>query len=149
MHKDRNATFAKFGGSNTLIADYEHWCVLTRPKQVTLGSLVLLSHSEHEQFSALPADAFKELSTVTADIETTLGAFTRQEKMNYLMLMMVDPHVHFHVLPRYNGEREFSGVSFPDAGWPGPPDLSSGVSEASTVSAVCEALRSTWPATGT
>ena len=41
------------------------------------------------------------------------------EKINYLMLMMVDRDVHFHVIPRYAGERVHEGVSFPDAG--GPP----------------------------
>jgi diadenosine tetraphosphate (Ap4A) HIT family hydrolase len=39
--------------------------------------------------------------------------------------MMVDPHVHFHVLPRYEGSREQAGLAVTDAGWPGQPDLSS------------------------
>ena len=37
------------------------------------------------------------------------------------MLMMVDPNVHFHVIPRYEGTRAWAGLDFPDAGWPGPP----------------------------
>jgi diadenosine tetraphosphate (Ap4A) HIT family hydrolase len=43
------------------------------------------------------------------------------------MLMMVDPNVHFHVIPRYSGGREWSSVRFPDHGWPGVPDLPSAV----------------------
>ena len=43
------------------------------------------------------------------------------------MLMMVDPHVHFHVIPRYNGTLEWNGFTFPDSGWPGPPDLKSAI----------------------
>ena len=39
------------------------------------------------------------------------------------MLMMVDPHVHFHVLPRYDGERSGAGLTVADAGWPAQPDL--------------------------
>jgi hypothetical protein len=31
--------------------------------------------------------------------------------------------VHFHVLPRYSGPREFAGVNFGDPGWPRLPDL--------------------------
>jgi len=42
--------------------------------------------------------------------------------------MMVDPHVHFHVFPRYEGERSFEDVAMADRGWPGPPDLKSGQS---------------------
>ena len=45
------------------------------------------------------------------------------DKLNYLMLMMVDPDVHFHVLPRYAVEREFGGVRFTDPGWPKVPNL--------------------------
>ena len=34
------------------------------------------------------------------------------QKINYLALMMVDPHVHFHVIPRYSGSRELEGATF-------------------------------------
>jgi diadenosine tetraphosphate (Ap4A) HIT family hydrolase len=43
------------------------------------------------------------------------------------MLMMVDPNVHFHVIPRYAGSRSLGGIAFADSGWPGPPDLKSAV----------------------
>ena len=39
------------------------------------------------------------------------------------MLMMVDPHVHFHVLPRYDGERRWGDLAIADGGWPKLPDL--------------------------
>jgi len=39
------------------------------------------------------------------------------------MLMMVDPDVHFHVLPRYAKERNYEGLRFEDKSWPGPPDI--------------------------
>ena len=55
------------------------------------------------------------------------------------MLMMVDPHVHFHVIPRYDGSRSFGGMSFPDRAWPGPPDLKSAVAiDDLTYCIVCE-----------
>ena len=37
--------------------------------------------------------AFAELERVTRDIESGLSAFRRYDKINYLMLMMVDPDV--------------------------------------------------------
>lgn len=36
-----NATIEKFGYPATLIAEFDHWLVLLRPAQPTLGSLVL------------------------------------------------------------------------------------------------------------
>jgi diadenosine tetraphosphate (Ap4A) HIT family hydrolase len=118
-----NATIAKFGFPATLIADYDHWVVLLRPAQPTLGSLVLAAKSEVTAFGDLPAGAHAELKIVTGAIEAALRQAVGYQRINYLMLMMVDPHVHFHVLPRYEGERTGAGFTIADAGWPGQPDL--------------------------
>jgi diadenosine tetraphosphate (Ap4A) HIT family hydrolase len=120
-----NATLRKFSHPQTLIRDYENWCVLLRPAQATLGSLILGAKHDATAFSGLPARAFSELKAVVSDIETSLKAFRPWDKINYLMLMMVDPHVHFHVIPRYSESQDFTAMSFPDKGWPGAPDLAS------------------------
>ena len=118
-----NDTIAKFGYPATLIAEYGHWVVLLRPAQPTLGALVLAAKSDATAFGDLPAAAHAELKTATAAIEAALTSAVGYAKINYLMLMMVDPHVHFHVLPRYEGERSSAGLTVADAGWPGQPDL--------------------------
>ncbi len=142
-----NETLVKFGHPATLIRDYRHWCVLLRPAQATLGALVLGARSEFRAFASLPADAFAELATIIADIEAALGRFRPFERINYLMLMMVDPHVHFHVLPRYGTPQTFEGESFTDAGWPGPPDLkSAGPVSTSLRDALVAAIKSHWRA---
>jgi diadenosine tetraphosphate (Ap4A) HIT family hydrolase len=120
-----NATILKFGYPATLVRKFEHWLVLVRPAQVTLGSLVLAAKSDATAYGDLPRAAFAEQATVIAAIESGLKAFCRYERINYLMLMMVDPHVHFHVIPRYSGTREWNGMEIVDHGWPGPPDLKS------------------------
>ncbi|MBA4752134.1 MAG: HIT family protein [Sphingopyxis sp.] len=122
-----NETIAKFGHPATLIAEYEHWVVLLRPAQPALGALVLAAKSEATAFGDLPAAAHAELKTATAAIEAALDQAVGYAKINYLMLMMVDPHVHFHVLPRYEGERSGAGLTVADAGWPGQPDLAQAV----------------------
>ena len=60
-------------------------------------------------------------------IERALDATVRPDRINYLLLMMVDPHVHFHVLPRYNGARSRGTLTIPDGGWPKVPDLAAAV----------------------
>lgn len=122
-----NDTIAKFGHPATLIAEYEHWVVLLRPAQPTLGALVLAAKSDVTAFGDLPAEAHAELKVATAAIEAALGQAVDYAKINYLMLMMVDPHVHFHVLPRYDGERSGAGLTVADAGWPAQPDLGQAV----------------------
>ncbi len=118
-----NETITKFGYPATLIAEYDHWVVLLRPAQPTLGALVLAAKSDATAFGDLPAEAHAELKIATAAIEAALGQAIGYSKINYLMLMMVDPYVHFHVLPRYDGERTGAGLTVPDTGWPAQPDL--------------------------
>jgi diadenosine tetraphosphate (Ap4A) HIT family hydrolase len=119
-----NDTLIKFGYPDSVIKSYQHWSVLLRPEQVTLGSLILASHSQANAFGDLSDLAMKELSAVTNDIEASLTDCFSFDKINYLMLMMVDPHVHFHVIPRYNSPRKFETIMIQDKNWPGPPDLS-------------------------
>jgi diadenosine tetraphosphate (Ap4A) HIT family hydrolase len=118
-----NATMEKFGYPATLVADFEHWVVLARPAQPTLGSLVLAAKSDAAAFGDLAGEAHAELKQVTSAIEAALGKAVGYARINYLMLMMVDPHVHFHVIPRYEGSREWQGREFVDCGWPKVPDL--------------------------
>ena len=118
-----NDTIAKFGYPATLIAEFDHWVVLLRPAQPTLGALVLAAKSEANAFGDLPAEAHVELKAATSAIEAAMTQAVGYAKINYLMLMMVDPHVHFHVLPRYEGARTAAGLTAPDMGWPGQPDL--------------------------
>lgn len=118
-----NATAKKFGYPETCIKEFDTWIVLLRPQQVTLGSLVLVCNEDATAFSDLTLTAFQELHPVIAQIENSLSRAFDYDKINYLMLMMVDPDVHFHVLPRYGHDRDFQGQTFRDHGWPGPPDL--------------------------
>jgi len=141
-----NATIGKFGWPATLIRDYRHWVVLLRPTQPTLGSLVLAAKSDATAFGDLPAEAHAELKTITAEIESALKQAVDYRKLNYLMLMMVDPHVHFHVIPRYEGERERDGISVTDAGWAGPPALGQAVTlTAEQIASLSGWLKGLWP----
>jgi diadenosine tetraphosphate (Ap4A) HIT family hydrolase len=122
-----NPTIEKFGYPATLIREFEHWLILLRPTQPTLGSLVLAARSDATAYGKLPRGAFTEQAEAVAAIERALTSFCAYERLNYLMLMMVDPNVHFHVIPRYSQPREWKGVQVPDAGWPGPPQLGGAV----------------------
>jgi diadenosine tetraphosphate (Ap4A) HIT family hydrolase len=103
--------------------EYDYWLVLLREPQATLGSLVLCAKPEVTRFSSLSREAFAEMGAVVGDIECALKAAFAYDKINYLMLMMVDPNVHFHVIPRYAEPRSACGLTIPDAGWPALPNL--------------------------
>jgi diadenosine tetraphosphate (Ap4A) HIT family hydrolase len=118
-----NATMRKFGAPQTIIHQYQYWSVLLRPIQLTLGSLVLAAHEPAHEFSKLSPASFTELHKITAQLESALAKAFNYDKLNYLMLMMVDPDVHFHVIPRYAKAKYFNGLEFIDFGWPGAPDF--------------------------
>lgn len=141
-----HATYDAFGGDASLIKAYRHWSVLIRPKQVTLGAMVLVAHADVSQFSALPAEAHAEMAVIVPAIEGALQATFKPQKMNYLMLMMVDPHVHYHVLPRYADTPSLDGREVTDPGWPGPPDLKNPAPEGIAADAR-KALMAAWPKT--
>lgn len=140
-----NATLEKFGLPATLVREFDHWVVLARLAQPTLGSLLLAAKSDATAFSDLPGEAHAELKQVTTAIEQALGEAVSYEKLNYLMLMMVDPHVHFHVIPRYEGSREWNGREFVDVGWPRVPDLGHAVAlEGAELAALVEWLKASF-----
>jgi diadenosine tetraphosphate (Ap4A) HIT family hydrolase len=140
-----NATAQKFGDPATRIARCGAWTVLLRPRQPTLGSLVLVCEEPVTAFGQVSAAAYADLAQTTRRVESMLGAAFAYDKINYLMLMMVDPDVHFHVLPRYAQVRHFAGQAFSDLAWPNAPDL--GLDHAldtATQAALAAHLREVW-----
>lgn len=112
----RDLTTQPFYG---VIKEYKHWVVLFREKQVTLGSVIIMSkHTEQSSLGALSEEAWAEFGTVCKDVEALVRSAFGAEKFNYLALMMYDPEVHFHVVPRYPEPVEFNGMTFIDPDWP-------------------------------
>ena len=118
-----NQTIEKFGYPGTLIEEYDHWVVLLRPAQATLGALILACKDEAGRYSEITPAAFAEMGQAVSDIEQALGTLFDYQKLNYLMLMMVDPDVHYHVLPRFEADQTYADTLFTDPGWPGPPNV--------------------------
>ena len=140
-----NATIVKFGYPASLLHEYRSWVALLRPAQPTLGSLVLACKEDANSLAAVSAAAWSELAVATADLEEALRTTLDHQKINYLALMMVDPHVHFHVIPRYAASREFEGSTFADPTWPKPPDVTSALSLTPVqMAALHAALKNAW-----
>lgn len=113
----------KFKVDDLLIVQTDYWRWSLRPLQCTLGAGILSLKRPAESMSELTAEEGKDLIVITKIIESTLKKAFNMEKMNYIMLMMVDYHIHYHVVPRYSHEMSFAGVNFKDIGWPKPPVL--------------------------
>lgn len=119
-----NSTIEKFEYKRTLIREYDYWVVLLRPTQVTLSSLVIVCKEDAENISSISSLANSEFQIVVKDVEQVLKYIFNYDKINYLALMMLDKHVHFHVLPRYSESILFNGIKYSDKYWPLAPQLS-------------------------
>ena len=118
-----NATMQKFGYPETLVKEYEHWVVLLKPQQTTIGTLVLVEKSDAEHLGELSKDSWVEFKTVSHDAEQWTRQAFGAEKFNYLALMMKDPNVHFHFVPRYSQPVVVGSESYIDADWPSKTEL--------------------------
>ncbi|MBL52217.1 MAG: HIT family protein [Candidatus Marinimicrobia bacterium] len=117
-------TLSKFRYPDSIISENEHWYTLLRPEQITFSSIILIcKNGKRNSFSQLnkfeQSDMFRAVNVIEKNIFNEFGC----KKINYLALMMVDPFVHFHVIPRYNSPISFGDIEFLDPGFPGMPDL--------------------------
>ena len=119
-----NTTLKKFGYPKSLLKEFDNWYLLVRLEQVTLGSLILITKNNETSLSSISDSRFNEFSKVIKIIENVLDDTFAFKKINYLMYMMVDPEVHYHIIPRYSEQKYFKDTLFEDKGWPGLPALS-------------------------
>ena len=92
--------------------------------EVVHSRISIQNRSVELEFQAVTIDQanvyFKSMvlySVNNPDEETIKNVFGA-EKFNYLALMMYDPEVHFHVIPRYSKPVYFCDKEFIDPDWP-------------------------------
>lgn len=113
----------KFRIDELMIAQVGAWNISLRPKQPTIGSLILSLNRVCVSFSELTEQEAIDLGKAFKLIEDKLNTTFRPQKINYLALMMVDNQVHYHVLPRYEGVVKINNTEYRDHCWPVVHDL--------------------------
>ena len=122
-----NSTLQRFGHPAAVIFESRHWAVLIRSRQTTAYSAVIAARSAAERLADLRPEEAAELPAVIATYEAAVRRLAPAVKFNYLALMMVDPHPHFHAIPRYQSVLTIDGVACPDRDFPRPPDVLQGL----------------------
>lgn len=113
----------KFKVKEYKIHETEHWIWSLRPHQATLGAGILSLKRECAAFAELEQKEFADLKNIINVIEPTLKRSFKYDVINYLMLMMLDKHVHYHIFPRYKRPVELLGEVWKDESWPAVPQL--------------------------
>jgi diadenosine tetraphosphate (Ap4A) HIT family hydrolase len=135
--------WTKFNHATGEVLATEHWSAVIRRKQVTPGALVLICKRHVESVGGLSPEEGADLPVAAKAVETLLRRALQPDKLNYLALMMVDRHLHFHVIPRYEHERTLHGFTFKDANWGSPPRLDVETPADAIVDAILADLRNT------
>ena len=101
------------------IKSYKHWDLYLHENQCYLGRVFVLLKNEAgvEDFMAIEGEARDEFFQIGADIKAALKTLFQPDKMNYAALSNTSPAIHLHIVPRYQGVREFGGVVFKDTRW--------------------------------
>jgi diadenosine tetraphosphate (Ap4A) HIT family hydrolase len=131
----------KFQPAIRTVHELEHWLIVVRAKQVTLGSCVLLLKRPVPSLAAMyPAEA-AELAPAIEWYEARLRETFGAERFNYIIAMMKDPYLHLHALPRYSADVEFEGKIWTDKYWPAVATLADVETDDTDVTAIVTALR--------
>lgn len=113
----------KFKVNEYKIYESEHWVWSLRPHQATLGAGILSLKRECPAFSELKPDEFADLNNIIKVIEPALTKAFNYDVINYLMLMMFDKHVHYHIFPRFKEPVVLIDKEWKDENWPAIPSL--------------------------
>lgn len=117
------------------------WVLSVRPQQITLGSMVVSHQGGALDFGSLgpgDGDGFVEVVALAERAATGLYGAVR---LNVICLMMRDPVVHFHILPRYAHPVERHGRHWVDSDWPSAPTVAPAPTPADLLDAITTELR--------
>jgi ATP adenylyltransferase len=90
----------------------EQWRVLVDREQRTLGACFIALKRHDEDIGNLDDDEVRDLWDTIRNTRDVLSARFRPDSFEYAFLADHGRHVHLHVIPRYDGPREFAGNAF-------------------------------------
>lgn len=131
----------KFKIEQFTLYETEYWIWSLRPLQGTVGAGILSLKRECPTFSQTTQEEFIDLEKMIKKIEATLKNTFDYDVINYLMLMMVDKQVHYHVFPRYKNSILLKGNKYADNNWPKPPELAGDLLSEEEMKNILEAIK--------
>lgn len=131
----------KFKVNDYKIFESHYWIWSLRPHQATLGAGILSLKRKCTTLGELEPEEFTDLNNIIKAIESTLKNAFNYDVINYLMLMMVDKHVHYHIIPRYENPIKLFDNTWNDQSWPGIPNLAGQVLEDEKLTNICSYIK--------
>ena len=108
----------KFKPEKNTIREFNHWVVLLREKQVTLGAVIIALKRETPSLAQLTKEEAAEFPIVVSWFEELCSSLYGATKFNYVAAMMKDNFVHYHAFPRYGNAFTMYDIEWKDQNWP-------------------------------
>ncbi len=97
-----------------VLKEYPHWILrLSRSQQVPGWCHASLKRHA-EQFEEMTDEELSELKQVITEWKRALHMAFNPDWFNVMQLGNADKHLHFQLVPRYQGKRNFEGREFAD-----------------------------------
>ena len=103
------------------IRDYNKWKVVLHPNQCYLGRCLIIAKRHVEDLFEINDQEEKELFEVVRKLKGALEEVFNPNLLNYASLGNKVPHLHLHVIPRYERSVEYCGIVFSDKKWGSNP----------------------------
>ncbi|PWJ12945.1 HIT family protein [Jannaschia seohaensis] len=139
--QDLDAFAEKFRTAELHLAETQGWTLSLRPGQPMLGSMVLSVRSGTRDLALLTPEEAVGMGAGLGLAERLAREVFGAVRINVLCLMMQDPIVHFHILPRYDRPVSAAGRDWTDTDWPGPPQIAGDPAEDAVLHALRDTLR--------
>ena len=101
--------------SRGVVLDNDHWTLILNENQATLGRAFFALKRHETDVAALTPDEVSSLWAFLCETKAALLALFAPDHFNYMFLMNLTPHTHFHIFPRYAASREFAGQKWRDS----------------------------------
>ena len=105
-----------------LISQTNQWVVFLATDQTYLGRCIVALKRHCGDLAELKKDEWNEFTSLVKKLETTLRSSFDPLMFNWTCLMndaykekKPEPHIHWHMRPRYEHKVEVSGIVFEDA----------------------------------
>jgi len=94
------------GKAPKLIAELDNSYVVLGDAQFYRGYCILLAKRHAQELFELPPDEARGLADELRSVAHAIWDVVKPLKLNYACLGNLEPHVHWHVFPRYESEEE-------------------------------------------
>jgi diadenosine tetraphosphate (Ap4A) HIT family hydrolase len=97
-----------------IVVEDAHWTVRVNDDQAFVGRCSFVLRRHETDLANVSDDEIQSLWRLLRKVKAAVHILFTPDHYNFVFLMNVAPHVHAHLIPRYQSLRSFEGYTFVD-----------------------------------